>query len=676
VRHSLLAGRWLTAAVSASALVLVLLPVVAPSAAAAGPVPVPPRIETLALTGDAALPRVPSGGVSSAAVTPLVLTAERSTAAFSLAGVTWRHDPGVTGTQVAVRVRTNGSWSGWQSLGVSDAAPDEGTADARTSGRRDGTEPLWVGPSDGVQVRVDAGSGTPIDPRLQLVDPGSSPYDGTAAAGARAGTAGVTATEATVGIPPIVSRAGWGADESLRSYNGAGCATPSYGDTVKLGFVHHTDGTNSYSPSESAAIVRGIYAYHVTGNGWCDIGYNFLVDRYGQVFEGRAGGVDRPVIGAHTGGFNTNTFAASLMGTFSTAQPPAAMLSALERVFAWKLGSYSRNPLATAVLVAGTFSGSKFPVGQSVTFNVISGHRDADFTDCPGDVTYGLLPQIRTAVASVLVGTSEVDRHYAALGGAGSFLGTAVTGEMLTPDGVGRFVHYAGGSIYWSAATGAWEVHGAIRDLWSARGWETGTLGYPVTDETGTPDGVGRFNHFQGGSVYWTPSTQAHETQGAIRDLWSARGWETGFLAYPLTDELTTPDGLGRYNHFQGGSVYWTPSTGAHEVHGAIRDLWSGRGWETGFLGYPVGDETVTPDGAGRFSDFQGGSVYWTAGTSAHEVHGDIGVRWHALGAEHGTLGYPVGDERAVPGGRQSDFQHGFIRWDAATRATTVIPAS
>ena len=419
--------------------------------------------------------------------------------------------------------------------------------------------------------------------------------------------------------------------------------------------------------------MRGIYAYHVTGNGWCDIGYSFLVDRYGQVFEGRAGGVDRPVIGAHTGGFNTNTFAASLMGTFSTAQPPAAMLSALERVFAWKLGSYSRNPLATAVLVAGTFSGSKFPAGQSVTFNVISGHRDADFTDCPGDVTYGLLPQIRTAVAPLLGGTSEVDRHYAALGGAGSFLGTAVTGEMLTPDGVGRFVHYAGGSIYWSPATGAWEVHGAIRGLWSARGWETGTLGYPVTDETGTPDGVGRFNHFQGGSVYWTPSTQAHETQGAIRDLWSARGWETGFLAYPMTDELTTPDGLGRYNHFQGGSVYWTPSTGAHEGHGTIRGLWSALGWETGFLGYPTSDERAV-DGvtSARESVFAGGRIYWSAATGAAEVHGGILARYLELGGPASALGLPMVNEHDAPGGRASDFEHGTATWSASTGAVTV----
>src|SRR5664280_759509 len=154
--------------------------------------------------------------------------------------------------------------------------------------------------------------------------------------------------------------------------------------------------------------------------------------------------------------------------------------------------------------------------------------------------------------------------HYQDLGGPASFLGTAVTADMQTRDGVGHFTHYQHGSIYWSPASGAWEVHGAIRDLWSGRGWEIGFLHYPVTDEMTTPDGVGRVNHFQGGTVYWTPSTWSHEVHGAIRDAWAAGGWERGFLGYPVTNEMTTPDGVGRFNHFQGGSVYWTPSTWSH----------------------------------------------------------------------------------------------------------------
>ena len=196
-------------------------------------------------------------------------------------------------------------------------------------------------------------------------------------------------------------------------------------------------------------------------------------------------------------------------------------------------------------------------------------------------------------------------------------LGYPLTDESGTPDGVGRFNHFQGGSIYWTPGTDAHEVHGLIRGKWSSMGWERSFLRYPLTDESRTPDGVGRFNHFQGGSIYWTPQTAAHEVHGDIRGKWSSLGWERSFLGYPLTDESGTPDGVGRYNHFQGGSIYWTPGTGAHEVHGAIRGLWSNMGWERSFLGYPTSDELSTEDGTGRYSEFQHGSIYWSPGTGA-----------------------------------------------------------
>src|SRR5664280_662175 len=170
-----------------------------------------------------------------------------------------------------------------------------------------------------------------------------------------------------------------------------------------------------------------------------------------------------------------------------------------------------------------------------------------------------------------------------------------------------------GVSMYWSPATGAQEVHGAIRLEWASIGWERSVLGFPLTDELGTPDGVGRFNHFAGGSAYWTPATGAHEVHGAIRAEWAAIGWERSAIGYPLTDELGTPDGVGRFNHFAGGSVYWTPATGAHEVHGAIRSVWAAQGWETGGLGYPTSDEYSVP--GGRRSNFAHGSLTWSAST-------------------------------------------------------------
>jgi uncharacterized protein with LGFP repeats len=216
-------------------------------------------------------------------------------------------------------------------------------------------------------------------------------------------------------------------------------------------------------------------------------------------------------------------------------------------------------------------------------------------------------------------------------------------------------------------------VHGFIGRHYDELGGPAGPLGFPVTDELGTPDGVGRYNHFSrpdGASVYWTPATGAHAVYGAIRAEWAALGWERGPLGYPVTDELGTPDGVGRYNHFSradGASVYWSPATGAHAVWGAIRAHWAALGWERSVLGYPVTDELGTPDGVGRYNHFAGtggSSIYFTPATGARDVLGAIRVRWAAQGWERGPLGYPVSDEYGIAGGRrESDFQHGSLVW-------------
>ena len=270
--------------------------------------------------------------------------------------------------------------------------------------------------------------------------------------------------------------------------------------------------------------------------------------------------------------------------------------------------------------------------------------------------------------------SDAIEAKWLSLGGSAGFLGAPQTDRLPTPDGVGQFRHFKGGSIYWSPQTGAFEVHGAIRDKWAALGWEKSFLGYPVTDGTLTPDGVGRYNHFQHGSIYWSHQTGAHEIHGAIRDRWGAMGWERSVLGYPVTDETGTPDGVGRYNHFQGGSIYWTAKTGAFDVHGAIRDKWAALGWEKSVLGYPVTGETVTPDTIGRYNHFQSGSIYWSPQTNAHEVHGAIRQKWADMGWERSTLGYPTSDETDEPNGsgRYSQFQHGSLHWNRATGVVTL----
>lgn len=170
-------------------------------------------------------------------------------------------------------------------------------------------------------------------------------------------------------------------------------------------------------------------------------------------------------------------------------------------------------------------------------------------------------------------------------------------------------------------------------------------------------------------------STQAQEAisnfqaHGAIGEKWQSLGGAGGVLGAPTTSETSTPDGVGRYNHFTNGSIYWTPKTGAHEVHGGIADKWASMGWEKSSLGYPTSDETGTSDGVGRYNRFENGSIYWTAETGAHEVHGAIAAKWASIGGEEGPLGYPVSDEFQDGKYRRTNFQHGFISWSEDTGA-------
>ncbi len=218
---------------------------------------------------------------------------------------------------------------------------------------------------------------------------------------------------------------------------------------------------------------------------------------------------------------------------------------------------------------------------------------------------------MRTFPAQNAVYADPILQKYEELGAAGGLLGEPKGEQRLCPDGRGKYQHFQGGSIYWAPETGAHEIHGAILEKWKNMGWETCVLGYPATDEMTTPDGKGRYTHFQGGSIYWTPETGAREIHGAIRAKWSQLQWEKGYLGYPITDECKTPDTIGRYSHFQGGSIYWTPELGAHAVHEKIKEHWSAQNWENGYLGYPITDTTVTPNSMS--CKFQGGEIVWNA---------------------------------------------------------------
>ena len=367
------------------------LPVV--SRPMARPHAVPPTVREHTVSGiDAGAARSVAGfgAPGPASARPHALTRPNSSAAFEAIGVTWAADRGVGEVEVLARVRQDGRWTPWHTLDAdSDHEPDFTLPEA--SRQRAGTAPWYSGRADGYQVRLAVSEGrAPRDVRVSLVDPGKSDAD---ASIGRSPVFGASA-EAAAARPTIVTRAQWGADESLRD------GSPSYSDTIDMGFVHHTDTSNSYSTSQAAAMVRSVYAFHTKSRGWSDIGYNFLVDKYGRVFEGRYGGVERPVIGAHTGGFNTDTFGVSLLGNYTSVVPSAAQLNAVQRTFAWKLSLHYVNPATTTVMTSR--GGSKYEAGTQVRFNTISGHRDAGLTACPGSQTYARLPAIRTNVKKAM----------------------------------------------------------------------------------------------------------------------------------------------------------------------------------------------------------------------------------------------------------------------------------
>ena len=635
------------------------------------PRPVPAAVQSLAVAGVDAAALAADAGASPGRGRPFLLTARTPTRPFTTLGVTWAQDSGSGAVVVSARTRGDKGWSPWSPLEVAaDEGPDDISPEALAAGVRAGTAPSWVGEADGVQVRVDVPAGrAPSAVRIELVDPGESAADATLGQVSAPLSTAVAAT----GRPAVISRAQWGADESLRK------GEPSYASNVKVAYVHHTASTNDYTADEAAQQVRGFYAYHTQSLGWNDIGYNFLVDKFGRIYEGRYGGLERAVIGAHAGGFNTGTTGVSMIGTYTSVAPSTATLAAVRDLLAWKLSLHGADPLGKQVLTSGGGSSSKYEQGTEVTVDVILGHRDTNKTACPGDMGYSKLPALRRSVADQIAAspsstsqsTPAIDAKHAELGGSSGFLG-APTAPEATASG-GRYRSYEGGTIYWSEASGAFEVHGGILDRWGTLGRQSGALGFPVTDESVTRDRAGRYNHFQGGSIYWSPTTGAQSVQGSIRTVWSQLGWETGPLGYPLTNESVTRDRAGRYNHFQGGSIYWSPTTGAQSVQGSIRTVWSQLGWETGPLGYPLTPERVAPDGRGRYNHFQSGSVYWSPTTGAHEVRGSIRERWSEMGWELGWLGYPTSNEYDVPGGRRSDFQQGSIVWTAATGSTTVL---
>jgi hypothetical protein len=318
---------------------------------------------------------------AAAAAAPRTITVRRdSTSAFSAVGVTWANDPSVTAVSVAVRAKdTAGKWGAWSS-----ADSEENDRGQAGNTPRTGSGMIWTGPARGVEVAVSAVAGTaPRDVRVDLIDPGASPADRSPEAGAPLAKA-----NAATAMPKIYTRAAWGADPKKMTWK------PSYAPTIKAVTLHHTVNSNTYTRDQVPAMLRAIYQYHSVSNGWGDVGYNVIVDRFGRLWEGRYGGLSRAVGGAHAGGFNWETAGISMLGTYTSAPVPSAVREAVARYAAWKLSLYNVNPTGSTKLTGG--QNSKYKGIVTVTVPRIFPHRTTSLTACPGQGGMDALPWIRT----------------------------------------------------------------------------------------------------------------------------------------------------------------------------------------------------------------------------------------------------------------------------------------
>ena len=323
----------------------------------------------------------------------------------TVVGVTWPKGSVSARGQFQIRTLTGATWGRWQPMDI-----EAGAADPAEAGATVGTSPYVVTGASKYEVRsLTTDAKAPSTAKVQAVDPGTSGADSLQQAPGAAAAAAAR--------PAIYTRAQWGADESLRG------GSPSYG-RVMVAFVHHTDNSNSYAPQDVPAMLRAIYAYHAQTLHWSDIGYNFLVDRFGRIWEGRYGGMDRAVIGAQTLNFNSVSTGVSVIGNFEIAAIPQVATDALKRVLAWKL-SVSGVPATGSVVANG------------LNLQRISGHRDAYPTDCPGRYLYARLPEIR-AGANALMGVKPPSPAAASRGvfSPGDFTGDGKADIIgITPGG-------------------------------------------------------------------------------------------------------------------------------------------------------------------------------------------------------------------------------------------------
>lgn len=492
---------------------------------------------------------------------------------------------------------------------------------------------------------------------------------------------GINLTSDSDGMPRIISRAGWGANESLR------CKTPSYFDGVSAITIHHTAGSNNYSEAQAPGIVRGIYQYHAQQLGWCDIGYQALADKYGNLYEGRYGGLNKDVWGAHAGGFNENTWAVSMLGNYATAPTTEKMIKAVGDVAGWRAAVAGFDPTGYDTHFSEGTSYSKYAYGQQVRLPNIFAHRDVGTTTCPGDYAYAQMDTIRAYAKA----------KYDAIK-AGSFASVAsrnttqntTTATPTTTTTTTTVVAPAQQASNTTAAaaepTTRTTTTTTTTVVTPAQASNTTTAAAePATRTTTTTTKQQSTQNAQGASTkepstaasqalkqYGTKSEQIIPAVGAL----VASGLQTA------ANQGLLPSGtvqVGDVQALKNVSLDDLPSTidklVASSSSSDIAKKWAQLNKQLGPVLGEARSNVQSYIGANgsavEFTLFENGIIV-NGSTGTNALWGIIGDTWAAQGFDFGPLGLPLNQEYKQNGKLRVDFQGGYITFDPSTGKVNV----
>lgn len=422
------------------------------------------------------------------------------TANFMAAGVKWPVD-GPEVTRVQMRVKEAAGFGEWETLEINDA-------DTAVDGYI-GTQPLVTNGARGVQVRLSTADGSAVEgATLDLVDPGTFALDGVAPASTTAYTPATTSQVGTLKTS-VVPRSGWGADASVFKDFGTQI-------TPQALVIHHTASSNNYTPEQASAQVRAIYMYQAKSLGWGDIGYNFLVDKYGTKYEGRAGSLDKVRTGAHTAGFNHATLAISALGNYEEVDAPDALVKSIISLGAWQMAKYGIDPAGTTKLTAKNVGWStRYAAGQSVTLPTIFGHITTSNTLCSGKNLIADLPAIKSQI------TSKINAAKA-----------PATKTPTAPSTSGSTYTVKPGDSWWTIST---RLGMSMTTLAKINGMTTSTTIHPgqvlkTSQSTAPAPSTAKTYTVKSGDSWWTISTRLGVSMDALARL---NGKTTSTVLHP-----------------------------------------------------------------------------------------------------------------------------------------------